>query len=263
MVLMVVYTGGHQNTGLYWTYPFPITLFIFFGYRFGLILNLALLTGIAILVLFPEMTIAKYRIEEVSRYFASYLVNVILCLIGEYFRYRSHAELTDINIEKQKQANTDSLTGLPNRRFIDSIFFESANNTPEQYFPMGIAALDIDYFKSINDNYGHDVGDLVLKHMTKSMTGVLRKSDVVARIGGEEFLIIFPGMNLINAQEIAEKVRSEIEQTPFKYKDINQEVTVSIGCALVEHAKGFDQAVKTADQRLYQAKTTGRNRVIS
>ncbi|MFD2166201.1 GGDEF domain-containing protein [Thalassotalea euphylliae] len=262
LVLAIVYTGGHQNTGLYWTYPFPITLFIFFGYWRGLVLNLILFAGITFLVFSPELTIAVYRIEEISRYFASYIVNVILCLIAEYFRFKSHSELTNVNIEKQKQANTDALTGLPNRRFVDSVFIEDVISNPSRHFPLSIAILDIDHFKRVNDNYGHDIGDLVLKHVATTIRRVLRESDLVARIGGEEFLLIFRDVDITKGMMVAEKVRAGIEAAPFEKGNTHIRITVSMGCAQVDDTVNFDNVIKTADEHLYQAKEHGRNRVV-
>ena len=214
--LSIVYTGGHENTGLYWTFLVPVTLFVFFGYFRGLVINLIIFTGILLMLYYPEKIIADYRSEEISRYVASYIVNVAFCLINEYFRFRSHEELAVINFEKQRQANSDSLTELPNRRFVESIFFPTISTQTKNYLPMVFVMLDIDHFKKVNDTYGHDVGDEVLKHLAEILKINTRDTDIVARTGGEEFLIVFPKTELNLGLKIADKLRGTINTSFIK-----------------------------------------------
>ena len=261
LVLTVVYTGGYENTALYWAYPFPIAIFVFFGYLRGLALNLLMFFLIYIIIQNPESTPANYRVEEVERFTPTFLVNVFLCFIAEYFRSRSHSELSTLNFNRLRLANTDSLTQLPNRRFIDSVFMETANNDRRMHFPMAIVAVDIDHFKNINDTYGHDIGDKVLKYIAHQLRRKTREMDVVARIGGEEFLMIFPRTSIEVGAKIAEKIRQLICQTPFVEDELSIKISVSLGCTDVFKYAFIDDAIKQADELLYQAKRNGRNRL--
>ncbi len=261
LVFSVVYTGGYANTGLFWAYPFPITLFVFFGPFKGLLVNLLLFATILIMIHNPQLILAEYRPEEVARFAPTFLVNLFLCFIAEYFRNRSHNELSTINLDRLKLANTDSLTNLPNRRFIDSVFMDAAKNDHGSHFPMTIVVVDIDHFKRVNDTYGHDTGDMVLKHMARLFRRNIRELDVVARIGGEEFLIIFPRTSHQVGLHIAEKIRKMVEDYPFKYNDVSINLTISLGCTEVKKYILLEQGIKRADELLYRAKTNGRNRL--
>lgn len=261
LVFSVVYTGGYANTGLYWTYPFPITFFVFFGPFRGLMVNLFMFIIILLMINNPELISAKYRPEEVARFAPTYIVNLFLCFIAEYFRNRSHNELSNINLDRLKQANTDSLTNLPNRRFIDSVFMDAAKNDHGSHFPMTIVAVDIDYFKRVNDTYGHDTGDMVLKHIAKLFRRNIREMDVVARIGGEEFLIIFPRTNLQDGIKIAEKIRRMVEESPYRDSEVTINLSISLGCTEVKKYVFIEEAIKQADSYLYSAKANGRNRL--
>lgn len=263
LVFSIVYTGGYQNTGLYWTYPFAITTFVFFGYKRGLVLNLLIFIGFWFMLSQPENILAQYRPEEISRFYAAYFVNALFCLINEYFRSRSHEELAEINFEKQRQANSDPLTRLPNRRFIEQVFLNKLYQKTEQNYPLMLVVLDIDYFKKVNDNYGHDVGDEVLKHLAEVMKKYTRESDIVARVGGEEFLLVFPKTDFSVGVKICEKLRKVISERPYSYQNIEIVITASLGCVGIKQAKDVSSGLKQADDLLYRAKDNGRNRIES
>ncbi|MGJ8693088.1 MAG: GGDEF domain-containing protein [Thalassotalea sp.] len=263
LVFAIVYTGGYENTGLYWTYPFAITIFVFFGYFRGLIVNVFIFLVILWMLKNPDFILANYRAEEVSRFLASYVVNILFCLINEYFRSCSHAELAEINFDKQRQANSDPLTKLPNRRFVETVFLDNIDKERDDNFPMMLVSLDIDHFKKVNDNYGHDVGDKILQHLANLMKKHTRETDVVARIGGEEFLIIFPKTGFQLGVTIADKLRKMISESTYSYQNIEIVTTVSLGCVCVQCASDIDKGLKRADELLYQAKRAGRNRTES
>lgn len=265
LILGLVFTGGHQNTALYWLYPFPLVYFILFDYRKGLVANLLIFSAILFLLYQPDWILAEYQPAEKSRFIASYLVTIFLSFVAEYFRFHSHQELSSINYQRQKQANTDPLTQLPNRRFLDSVFFIGADREPKHYFPMVVVMADIDFFKRVNDTYGHDTGDHVLKHVASLLKSSLRGFDVVARIGGEEFLILLPQTILVDGISVAEKIRIECQNTPFNQFDNLQQVyidlTVSFGVAEASSAEQLNNAIMAADSKLYLAKEQGRNQV--
>ncbi|QOL25317.1 GGDEF domain-containing protein [Thalassotalea sp. LPB0316] len=261
LVIYLAYSGGHENTGLYWILPFPIVYFVFFGYFRGLVANILVYLVLIILLLNPENLAANYRSVEISRFLAAYLVAMILCLIAEYFRFQSYIELSVLNLKKQRQANTDSLTGLPNRRFIDSVLLESATIDPEKYFPMTVIIADIDHFKQINDTYGHNTGDQALIQLSELLKANCRGDDIVARIGGEEFLIVFPQTSVTIGLSICEKLRQLVEQTPIKDAEHHFNITASFGISQALTLYDFEEAKKHADVMLYEAKAGGRNQV--
>jgi len=164
--------------------------------------------------------------------------------------------------ELRLQATTDALTGAMNRRaIIDSVALELERikrHGRDSCFMM----LDLDHFKRVNDEHGHAVGDVVLKHFCTLATAVLRKIDMLGRIGGEEFGILLPETGLEGGIELAERLRAALEASVVQVDDVPIKVTVSIGVARLDPAdQGPDQVLARADQALYCAKSNGRNRV--
>jgi diguanylate cyclase (GGDEF)-like protein len=162
-----------------------------------------------------------------------------------------------------KQASlTDPLTGIPNRRaFLERCEALLGRSNFEQR-PSMLLLLDVDNFKSVNDTYGHHVGDQVLVGFSRVVASVLRPNDVFGRLGGEEFGCLIPHASLKEGRDIAERIRAKTEATLLKVAENRIGVTVSIGVAV---SAGPDQAFTTlmlsADRALYRAKTNGRNRV--
>jgi len=123
--------------------------------------------------------------------------------------------------------------------------------------------VDIDHFKAINDNYGHDTGDSVLQHIAQLLSQATRKSNVIARVGGEEFAVLLPNTSLSGAVDVAERMRQVTQEESFGLKDQQLTITVSIGVVAVNSDLPMTQAYKWADEALYRAKNTGRNRVVA
>jgi diguanylate cyclase (GGDEF)-like protein len=172
------------------------------------------------------------------------------------------SELEEKNRELQELAYYDPLTGLPNRRF----FFEHASLIFEEVKryekPLSLLVMDMDHFKKINDTYGHDVGDLVLKTFAGLLRGIVRHSDICARFGGEEFVVLLPNTDLEGAKVLAERIRATAAKNPVEHGSIVIVFTVSIGVS--QYRKGMqsiDELIKEADIALYRAKEGGRNRV--
>jgi len=158
-------------------------------------------------------------------------------------------------------ARRDVLTGLYNRR----AFYEQAeimNSYAERHEEtLALIIMDIDYFKNINDKHGHAAGDAVLAHIGKLLQQLTRRSDVCARIGGEEFGILLLSTNLLDASVLAEKLRQEIADSPLEFENSGIPVTASFGVAGDE--PDFDTLYKDADAAMYRAKKAGRNQVVS
>ncbi|GGD88263.1 PleD family two-component system response regulator [Aureimonas endophytica] len=161
-------------------------------------------------------------------------------------------------------ATSDALTGLQNRRFLDAHLPSVIERARSESRPTALLIADIDHFKRINDTYGHDAGDEVLKEFARRLRAGLRASDLACRLGGEEFVIVMPDTAAEAAAPIAERLRQTICERPFDLGKESLAVTVSIGLAVLE-GMGDDAAslLKRADLSLYAAKRGGRNRVVS
>ena len=158
----------------------------------------------------------------------------------------------------EKISQIDPLTELYNRRFFNNKVSELQQNQ-QSYI---VILLDLDHFKTINDSYGHHVGDAALIHIAKTLSQSVRKTDIVARYGGEEFILLLPQITVNQALEIAEKCRKIIENQPLKLNDDKKiYITASFGIGISTSNLSIDQAIYFADQALYHAKQSGRNQV--
>lgn len=163
----------------------------------------------------------------------------------------------------QHLAHNDPLTGLANRRYFDEFATHEFIKAKRHKSPVSILAMDIDHFKQINDTYGHDVGDLILKSLADTCEKVLRSTDIMARFGGEEFVILMPDINYEDAVTKANEIREILAalKTPLANGDFVQ-FTISIGVAAYsEQLDTIEKVLKSADMALYKAKESGRNKV--
>lgn len=181
-------------------------------------------------------------------------------------RYVSKAMWLLENIAKDiidQDSGRDQLTRLFNRRYLDTVLRHETECSLQNDLKFGLVMLDIDFFKKINDAYGHDSGDKVLEQLANILTHQVRAGDFVFRLGGEEFLIVLSDVNESVLNRIGEKIRQEVEATEFSIeKDTKLAVTISIGAALHDGHPDFLRTVKSADQALYEAKHSGRNCVV-
>jgi diguanylate cyclase (GGDEF)-like protein len=172
-----------------------------------------------------------------------------------------HAKRLASNLHEM--ATKDALTGLANRRFLETNINPLTAGIRRRNSTMGVLMCDLDFFKQVNDEYGHDVGDQVLKTLAVIIQEAVRGSDIVIRYGGEEFLILLMDCEIEKAIEVAEKIRTAVEEQLFRVDDISIRKTLSIGVSIYPvDGDGFWQCVKHADISLYQAKDTGRNKVL-
>jgi len=164
----------------------------------------------------------------------------------------------------QKQSYIDQLTGLYNRRFLEEIADKLAAQIKRRGSNLGILMIDIDYFKQVNDKYGHDVGDRVLKEIAQVVKNSVREADYVIRFGGEEILVLLVDVKEGYAEKVAEKIRKAVENKVIEFSGGAIKKTVSIGVSEFPKDCGgkFWQCIKFADVALYRAKEEGRNRVI-
>lgn len=182
---------------------------------------------------------------------------VILTLAIFYWAYDIFAGKSER--ELQMLSMTDSLTQLPNRRYFENAFRQEVARAERSGTPIAIAYMDIDRFKSVNDNYGHNMGDAVIRHVADVVRQNLRAGSTVGRLGGDELVVLMPNANEDDACEAMERVRTAVESTPCKYAGKQLSATVSIGVAQVDIRAEMTDAYRNADELLYEAKSAGRN----
>jgi diguanylate cyclase (GGDEF)-like protein len=160
-------------------------------------------------------------------------------------------------------ASTDPLTGVLNRGALTRIIEARLGDTTGDGMPVrgAVLILDADNFKSINDSYGHDKGDVALKLITDAVRSVLRKTDLVGRIGGEEFCVFLPNATQFTADAVGERIRHAVSVVPFTPAGNSHRLSVSIGGAVFDRRLPLSDLLRIADQQLYLAKQNGRNRV--
>ena len=173
-------------------------------------------------------------------------------------------ELTEKTRELQIEASTDPLTGLHNRRYFEQALDEYLAAFARANAPLGLLTLDLDHFKAVNDNYGHDAGDRVLKQLAQLLKDLTREHDIVARTGGEEFTILAPFATADQVRPFAERLCRMVGQMRIDLDRVVLRPTVSIGVATsLENVRDSKALIKLSDERLYQAKEQGRNRVCA
>ena len=163
-------------------------------------------------------------------------------------------------------AVTDGLTGLHNRRYMESHVSTLVEQAASRGKPLTVLVLDIDYFKSVNDTYGHDAGDDVLREFSVRLKKSIRGIDLACRYGGEEFVVVMPDTDLAVATVVAERVRRGIATEAFPISQGQKAIEVTISIGISSLTKVTDTAadiLKRADQALYRAKRDGRNRVVA
>lgn len=170
------------------------------------------------------------------------------------------AERTRELLEAEKhKSNHDELTGLPNRAAYNERAFHELRRFKRYHRPLTLAVCDIDFFKKINDQFGHSAGDKSLKVIARYIVSKLRTVDFVARLGGEEFVMIMPETTEEQALSVLDKIRASISKMPFKYNGKPFQITVSFGISEFSSDDTMDTAFERADRALYAAKSAGRN----
>lgn len=177
--------------------------------------------------------------------------------------------LRDISERKKAEeeiyrlANIDPLTDLPNRRFMRHRIDDEKARSERNKHPFSFIIADIDDFKDINDNYGHDCGDYILVELSRLMEELLRKQDIVSRWGGEEFLFLLPETDTEGAVNTAEKIRRRVEEKNFIYDSSKLNLTMTFGVASADFADDIQERIKTADSALLLGKNRGKNCVVA
>ncbi len=206
--------------------------------------------------------VAKSTNEKITEKDIDYLTQLTSQIATTINRANVYAEIL-------KHATLDALTGFYNRRQLEERIKQEVSNAKRQKAPLCGIMTDIDFFKGVNDTYGHVTGDLVLKTIAKVIRGQLREYDIAGRYGGEEFSILLPFTKIEEAQMVAERLRKTIENKSIDISKTNPEsdvktikVTMSLGIYEVKDTDNDEDLLKKADKALYEAKNTGRNKVV-
>ena len=207
-----------------------------------------------------EIGVNDYLIRPIDR-------NELVARARTQIRKKRYSERLRDNVQQSiEMAITDSLTSLYNRRYMESHLGSLVEQAASRGKPLSLLVLDIDYFKSVNDGFGHDAGDDVLREFATRVRKSIRGIDLACRYGGEEFVVVMPETDMAVAAVVAERIRRRIASEPFQ---INQgagslDVTISIGLAALTTVDDSAATIlKRADQALYRAKRDGRNRVVA
>lgn len=192
----------------------------------------------------------KVKANCINNSFGNDYISVLMTDITEEVRYKDELEHLIIH---------DELTGVHNRHYFNETLEEEIKRAHRYKTPFSLVAFDVDHFKNVNDDFGHDIGDKVLKRLANEVVHSLRETDKLCRIGGEEFCILMPETELQEAEYTAERLRQAVQEIP--YSDVPRSVTISLGVTKLNRWDNPSTLYKRADVALYQAKDNGRNRV--
>jgi len=217
------------------------------------------LLGLSIIDISPDAAEISFLVLIVASSQTVGLVVAFLALSFGNLERRSNV----LQRRAEMRARRDGLTGAMTRACFTRQAHREIGQQRRIKSKVSLLFVDVDHFKRINDSYGHDIGDQVLKQMIRLMRSCLRKSDTVARWGGEEFVVLLPGTDLNGTLLIAETIRCRIEGECFDALVTGLHVTVSIGCVEMGSSAGLDELVTRADRALYEAKHRGRNQTVA
>jgi diguanylate cyclase (GGDEF)-like protein len=183
-----------------------------------------------------------------------------------WYAVGSVRDITDRkNAEKalRELATTDFLTSLNNRRNFLELSTKEIKRAQRYVFPLAVFMFDVDHFKLVNDTYGHDIGDKVLKELAELSRENVREGDILGRLGGEEFAVTLPHTEREHAERAAERLREAVANHKIITEQEELSVTISIGVVMMQGEGSIDALLKTADEALYQAKEQGRNCIVT
>ncbi len=234
------------------------------GYKRGGTLVLALFFASALIFLRPEWFALEtgYSPSASYRFLLAYLVLFWIAFLVEYIRFQTKVRLREAKDYLYIQAKTDELTGLSNHRGFKQYLGEVEQRT-EMKNSFAVIVGDLDHFKQINDQYGHEVGDFVLRETAKTLKSLVRSEDLMVRWGGEEFLLLLVDTDLNGAQILAEKIRQTISSTRFSTDQGKLAVPMSLGVDAQKVGGDLYATLGAADRAMYEAKRRGRNCVVT
>ena len=262
LMYYLVYTGGVDSTGILWLFIIaPVTIYIH-GLKRGAAETIGFLAIVAVLMNLPPPLAGEYYKPTFQiRFFLSFLTVSFLSALYEYSRNNWYKHTLALTEKYQRLALKDPLTQLSNRRHALHLLEQEQSRLERSGDSACILLCDIDHFKQINDEYGHNAGDQVLAELAHLFNTVTRKHDTVARWGGEEFIFILPYTDIESAKVTAEKLRQVTKNHTFYFDLTAINVTISIGIEALCSTAQLDHCIHIADQRLYLAKSSGRDQI--
>ena len=260
MSMYFIYSGGTEGFSVIWLCIFPIISYMIFHRYLNIIFNIALCLLVYICFLTPIYDLLGFEYTGAFRFRFPVLMtfSAICASIAELIRHQTQKRLKKISQSLRDSVNIDTLTGIGNRNaFNEQIKMNSTLS------PLAYAIIDVDFFKKVNDTYGHSVGDVVLKTLGKLLSENIRSVDHVYRWGGEEFIIVSPEIKYIDFKQLIERLCLLVEKYDFVInKDLTLKITVSAGGIVGCEDPEFNVCFKMADECMYEAKNSGRNRAI-
>jgi diguanylate cyclase (GGDEF)-like protein len=220
---------------------------------------------ISLVVFFISFSIYHPYLLSMQEYYRMHNLAIayLIGAVGFFIINRDRFTLFMSHLKLEEMATIDTLTQVFNRRYFLNIMEREFQQSKRYKKQISLMIMDLDYFKKINDTYGHTVGDYVLMEFANICSREIRKTDLIGRLGGEEFAVMLPNTDVENARILAERIRKAVDQAIFEYQTFRIHLTVSIGLAsfpLVD-ANDPNELIIKADEFLYQAKEKGRNRV--
>lgn len=257
---LLVLVGGH-----YWAVAIlMVGSFIALGYKGGVIVGAATFLYSGLLAVVAVLDCYSHNAAGCGNWVYLFRIHLFLAVLlaltsaGTLLRDKTLGAFARAEL-LQQWATTDQLSGLANRRGADNFLSTEAALADRYNRPLSVILMDVDNFKDINDSHGHELGDKVITSLAIMLTETLREVDLVARWGGDEFLIATPGIGLEDARQAAERCRKTVEKNPV----CGIRLTTTYGIAQYRRGRDIDDAIRRADQMLYRAKSAGRNRVMA
>ncbi|MDL0430662.1 GGDEF domain-containing protein [Marinobacter sp. TBZ242] len=252
-----------DGSAIIWLFAYPPIIFYISEARVGVIACVGGLAAVALLfsplgdMVFDTPYSTSFRLTML----AVLGFEMFTCFVLDQSRRRSKLGLLKLAAEFEYAAKHDALTGLYNRREAH----EQLETEYQRYMRNGrafsVLLMDIDLFKSVNDNYGHHVGDETIMMVARTLREQSRKVDTLSRWGGEEYLVLLPETDITEAVQTANRIRQAIASTPVRAEKRTVNITISVGTATIHGAESVDRLLQRADEALYRAKDMGRNKV--
>ena len=257
MLVAALLTPGLSDKVFVWFFLIPVMAHFLHGRHLGMIVSLTLL-AIAWLLYY------RFHFTEPDLLDMVGFTNVVACslvLSGGVYAYELAREQAEERLHRL--ASTDSLTGLPNRKHLREMLDYTLDDAAGKGASFSVLEMDLDHFKAINDQYGHDIGDQVLQAVANALRERLRAADTPARWGGEEFLVLLPETDREGARHVAESIRQTLGELEFRAASETLNITASIGVtAFPRDGTAVRELLLSVDNRLYEAKNGGRDRVV-
>ncbi|MDO6568722.1 GGDEF domain-containing protein [Alteromonas sp. 1_MG-2023] len=257
VILIGIFTASFSSALYSWLFIVPVLSYLLLGTRLGTLYSVVyVLSGCGILT--TRHVMQSDDVPTIA------IINIALTLTAIWALSYTYEQKRAQTVKRlQEMASLDPLTGLNNRLLLGSIFDMLCDSLPEKQKSVSMILVDLDHFKKVNDEFGHDVGDAVLVEVSRIINSMRRRNDWAFRFGGEEFCLLIPAVTPTQAHGIAERLRHCVEHT-ISAEGFPSTMTVSIGVAhWPESGNELSQIYKAADERLYQAKEQGRNRIVS